>query len=112
MSNMHSPFSTVSDSIVASISACHADDPGSIPGRRAFFGLPHVHSDTQTRPVEGRHPITALPWLSQQYGNHCTPRVACADSEMVGLCSHVQVVAWLPQPVQRVFVCAEVSNGH
>ena len=25
------------DSIVVSISACHADDPGSIPGRGAFF---------------------------------------------------------------------------
>jgi hypothetical protein len=28
------------DSIVVSISACHADDPGSIPGRGAFFQLP------------------------------------------------------------------------
>ena len=26
------------DSIVVSISACHADDPGSIPGRGVFIG--------------------------------------------------------------------------
>jgi hypothetical protein len=29
--------STVRDSIVVSISACHADDPGSIPGRGVLF---------------------------------------------------------------------------
>ena len=28
------------DSIVVSISACHADDPGSIPGRGVLFSLP------------------------------------------------------------------------
>ena len=28
--------SSIRDSIVVSISACHADDPGSIPGRGAF----------------------------------------------------------------------------
>ena len=27
------------DSIVVSISACHADDPGSIPGRGVFYFL-------------------------------------------------------------------------
>ena len=29
----------IRDSIVVSISACHADDPGSIPGRGDFFIL-------------------------------------------------------------------------
>ena len=29
----------IRDSIVVSISACHADDPGSIPGRGAFLLL-------------------------------------------------------------------------
>ena len=29
--------SSIRDSIVVSISACHADDPGSIPGRGVFL---------------------------------------------------------------------------
>ena len=29
-------FAHIRDSIVVSISACHADDPGSIPGRGVF----------------------------------------------------------------------------
>ena len=31
------PRVTIRDSIVVSISACHADDPGSIPGRGVFL---------------------------------------------------------------------------
>ena len=31
------PFQQIRDSIVVSISACRADDPGSIPGRGAFL---------------------------------------------------------------------------
>ena len=32
-------FELIRDSIVDSIPACHAGDPGSIPGRGAFFAL-------------------------------------------------------------------------
>ena len=48
------------DSIVVSISACHADDPGSIPGRGAFFPLvSQVTSQTRTF-----HSNTAGSWCS------------------------------------------------
>ena len=36
--------SIVRDSIVVSISACHADDPGSIPGRGVFCSFPFSKS--------------------------------------------------------------------
>ena len=34
-------FDQIRDSIVVSIPACHAGDPGSIPGRGAFFAFPN-----------------------------------------------------------------------
>ena len=40
-------FSYLRDSIVVSISACHADDPGSIPGRGGF-SLPKKTLDSNT----------------------------------------------------------------
>jgi hypothetical protein len=36
--------SEIRDSIVVSISACHADDPGSIPGRGVFFSPLFIQS--------------------------------------------------------------------
>ncbi len=40
-------------SITVSISACHAGDPGSIPGSGAFFGLLRNYSETP-------EPVSAL----------------------------------------------------
>ena len=37
----------IRDSIVVSISACHADDPRSIPGRGAFFL--RLHDNTENK---------------------------------------------------------------
>ena len=34
---------SIRDSIVVSISACHADDPGSIPGRGVFSVVFPIH---------------------------------------------------------------------
>ena len=38
-SENHNQYLKIPDSIVVSISACHAEDPGSIPGRGASFAL-------------------------------------------------------------------------
>ena len=35
-------FEQIRDSIVVSIPACHAGDPGSIPGRGVFFYFCHI----------------------------------------------------------------------
>lgn len=48
----------VLDSIVASIPACHAGDPGSIPGRGAFFSSPAPIPD-----LGGNYYYTVLPLL-------------------------------------------------
>ena len=77
-----SPASTVSDSIVASISACHADDPGSIPGRRAFL---HSFLSLGRRSRCARYPRCA----------RCVPLCA-AVCRCVPLCGCVPAVPAVP----------------
>jgi hypothetical protein len=45
-------FKPFRDSIVASISPCHGDDPGSIPGHGAFFAFFLLFSQTSGNAVE------------------------------------------------------------
>ena len=66
-------LAVVRDSIVVSISACHADDPGSIPGRGVLIFLvknftkrdpskpKNVYSDAGTR--------TRVAWVKARYPN-------------------------------------------
>ena len=49
------PLSKIRDSIVVSISACHADDPGSIPGRGVFVGESPTGSAAKA-PLAGLEP--------------------------------------------------------
>ena len=63
-----SPASTVSDSIVASISACHAEDPGSIPGGGVLsFGIhaqvriPHARTVSPKPNVQNANPRPKTP---------------------------------------------------
>ena len=80
-----SPLSTVSDSIVASISACHADDPGSIPGRRAF-----LHS-----------------FLSLGRGSRCARCARCARCMPLyaAVCRCMPLYAAVPAVCRCVAVC-------
>ena len=55
MSASIEPLSNIRGSIVASISACHAEDPGSIPGLGVFIHMSlasqsHHHTHTRIRP--------------------------------------------------------------
>ena len=45
----------VGGSIVVSISACHADDPGSIPGRGVYLHPGAFPTDVLTNPCVGAH---------------------------------------------------------
>ena len=40
-------FDSFLDSIVVSIPACHAGDPGSIPGRGVYFFLFNIHANRE-----------------------------------------------------------------
>ena len=65
-----STFSTVRDSIVVSISACHADDPGSIPGRGVFSRenthISNLNSQMQYSDAGTR---TRVAWVKARYPN-------------------------------------------
>ena len=61
-------FNSFRDSIVVSISACHADDPGSIPGRGVLLShrkepksVRFQYSDAGTR--------TRVAWVKARYPN-------------------------------------------
>ncbi len=57
---LHQLRTDILDSIVVSISACHADDPGSIPGRGDFF----LHCHLEEIPIEHLEEIPIEPKLS------------------------------------------------
>ena len=57
------------DSIVVSIPACHAGDPGSIPGRGALFFDPGQSRRSQTKTCRFAHLTSCLGWRQEGAGD-------------------------------------------
>jgi hypothetical protein len=57
------------DSIVVSISACHADDPGSIPGRGVFPPKKQAHIFVATITTSDAGTRTRVAWVKARYPN-------------------------------------------
>jgi hypothetical protein len=66
------PRTQIRDSIVVSISACHAEDPGSIPGRGNLLSSEHATCGRTATQSSGAHILAHIRWVcSNSATAHC-----------------------------------------